>query len=73
MCNPWFVLSRQISRHHWIITIINNNKPEKNNNILFIWNQDTIPVVKYKPPIAPNNGQGDSSTIWYGWHILFDI
>ena len=73
VCKPWVVLSRQMSRHHWIITIINNNKPEKNKNILFIWNHDTIPVVKYSPPTAPNIGQGDSSTIWYGWHILFDI
>jgi len=39
----------------------------------FKWNQDTIPVVKKRPPTAPNKGQGDSSTIWYGWHIIFDI
>lgn len=36
----------------------------KNKIILFKWNQETIPVVKYKPPIEPNIGQGDSSTMW---------
>ena len=64
VCNPWIVPSRLISRHHWIITNIKTNIPKKNNIIEFIWNHDTIPVVKYKPPTAPNIGQGDSSTIW---------
>jgi len=64
VCKPWIVPSRLISRHHWIIT---NNKiiiPKINKIIESKWNQDTIPVVKNKPPIAPNKGQGDSSTIW---------
>jgi len=64
VCKPWIAPSRLISRHHWTITIISNNIPIKNNIIEFKWNQETIPVVKYKPPIAPNKGQGDSSTIW---------
>ena len=73
VCNPWIDPSRLISRHHWNITIANVNSPKININILFKWNQAANPVVKYIPPIAPNKGHGDSSTIWYGWHIIFDI
>ena len=62
--SPWIAPSRLISRHHWIITNINITIPNKNKIIEFKWNQDTIPVVKYKPPTAPNKGHGDSSTIW---------
>lgn len=64
VCIPWIAPSRLISRHHWIITIINKTIPNKKRNTSFLWNHATIPVVKYKPPIAPNRGQGDSSTIW---------
>ena len=71
--SPWIVPSRLISRHHWIITNINIITPKINKIIEFKWNQETIPVVKYNPPTAPNKGHGDSSTIWYGWHIIFDI
>ena len=61
---PWIAPSRLISRHHWIITNINIIIPNVNKIIEFKWNQETIPVVRYKPPTAPNNGHGDSSTIW---------
>ena len=64
VCRPWTVPSRLISRHHWAITIRIIIKPKKNNAIESRWNQETIPVVKYNPPMAPNKGQGDSSTIW---------
>ena len=64
VCIPWIAPSRLMSRHHWIITINSKNIPNKKRNISFLWNHATIPVVKYKPPIAPNKGQGDSSTIW---------
>jgi len=64
VCKPWMAPSREISRHHWYITNIRLNIPIKKSNMLFKWNQDTIPVVKYRPPIEPNNGHGDSSTIW---------
>ena len=64
VCNPWIAPSRLISRHHWIITSINIIIPNKNKTIEFKWNQETIPVVRYNPPTAPNNGHGDSSTIW---------
>ena len=61
---PWTAPSRLISRHHWIITNINIITPNINKITEFKWNHDTIPVVKYNPPMAPNKGQGDSSTIW---------
>jgi len=61
---PWILPSRLISRHHWIITNNNSLIPKKNKVIDSKWNQETIPVVKYKPPIEPNKGHGDSSTIW---------
>ena len=64
VCKPCIAPSRLISRHHWIITINNNVIPNIKRNISFKWNHETIPVVKYKPPTAPNRGQGDSSTIW---------
>jgi len=64
VCNPWIAPSREMSRHHWTITNPNNNSPVKNKFIEFKWNQETMPVVKYNPPIDPNKGQGDSSTIW---------
>jgi len=37
--------------------------PTKNNSIDSKWNQETIPVVRYRPPKDPNIGQGDSSTM----------
>ena len=64
VCSPWIVPSRLISRHHWAITIKMIIKPRKNRIIESKWNQETIPVVKYNPPMAPNKGHGDSSTIW---------
>ena len=64
VCNPWIAPSRLISRHHWIITIKSRIIPKKKRDISFLWNHATIPVVKYKPPMAPNRGHGDSSTIW---------
>ena len=63
VCKPCTTPSRLISRHHWTITNTNNSIPRKKSIILFKWNHETIPVVKYKPPTAPNIGQGDSSTI----------
>lgn len=64
VCMPCIAPSRLISRHHWVITIKRSVIPNKKRNISFLWNHATIPVVKYRPPIAPNNGHGDSSTMW---------
>lgn len=72
VCNPWTAPSRLMSRHHWYITNAKRVKPRKKRIILFKWNKETIPEVKYRPPTAPNKGHGDSSTMWKGWHILFD-
>ncbi len=64
VCIPWIAPSRLMSRHHCTITISSKVIPNKKRNISSLWNQATIPVVKYNPPTAPNKGQGDSSTIW---------
>ena len=64
VCSPWIAPSREMSRHHWIITNNKRKSPIKNNSMEFKWNHETIPVVKNIPPNEPNIGQGDSSTIW---------
>ena len=64
VCKPWIATSREISRHHWAIIIISNTRPIRNKYIEFKWSQDTIPVVKKRPPNEPNKGQGDSSATW---------
>ena len=64
VCSPWTAPSREISRHHWIITSISVIPPTMNKLNDSKWNQETIPVVKYSPPRDPNIGHGDSSTMW---------
>lgn len=57
--NPWKVLSRDTSRHHWYIVnkIILN--PININNLLFLWWKFfTILTRKIIVPIAPVIGQG---------------
>ena len=44
--SPWIAPSREISRHHWIITNSNVIIPKKNKDIEFKWNHETMPVVK---------------------------
>lgn len=61
---PWVEPSREISRHHWIITNKIILRPTIISLISPRWNQPTIPLVKKRPPIDPSKGQGDSSTIW---------
>ena len=73
LCKPCTAPSRLTSRHHWIITIPNKSRPMINKPIELRWNQEIIPLVKYNPPKDPYKGHGDSSTIWYGCWIKFDI
>ena len=61
---PWVEPSREISRHHWIITNIIIKRPIIINFISERWNHLTIPLVRNNPPMEPRRGQGDSSTIW---------
>lgn len=45
-CNPWYVLSRTTSRHHWNIIIIIIIIPNKFNNIDFLLNNLILPTNK---------------------------
>jgi len=70
---PWDEPSREISRHHWVITLRIIKSPINIRAELPKWNHLTIPLVKKRPPTDPIKGHGDSSTMWYGWQIIFDI
>lgn len=66
-CNPWNVLSRKISRHHWNIiinVIINPNKLIIND---FCWNILILPINKIIVLNAPIKGQGLIFTKWKLW------
>ena len=58
VCLPWYVPSRQISRHHWYMVKITIKYPKINKFILKLWNHFTIPLTKTITPIAPVKGQG---------------
>ena len=58
VCNPWKVLSREISRHHWYIVIKVIKLPKINKLILNWWNHWTNPDTIVIAPIAPVNGHG---------------
>ena len=64
VCIPWYVPSREISRHHWYITNIINTSLHLISVTLFEWNQDTSPVVRPRAEMALIKGQGDISTKW---------
>lgn len=61
---PWYVLSRTISRHHWIIIIINVIVPIDIKCIEGKWNHSTIPKVMNNPAVDPSKGQGLWLTKW---------
>ena len=56
--NPWKVLSRITSRHHWNIIINIINIPNKFNLIIFELNIFTVPVNKIIIPNALIKGHG---------------
>jgi len=62
--SPWKAPSREISRHHWIITNPIIKMPPNINVKEFLWNHFTNPVVKKNAPVALIKGHGDSSTRW---------
>lgn len=70
---PWNLASRLTSRHHCLDTTTKSSKLIKNRCVFKWWNQITMPEVNPSAPIADKIGQGDSSTIWNGWLIKFDI
>ena len=67
VCRPWYVPSRVISRHHWIIVSKTPVRPKISRSILNWWNHFTSPVVNIIALIDPVRGQGLMSTKWYVW------
>ena len=64
VCRPWYVPSRVISRHHWIMVSIVAKIPMIRRSMLNWWNHLTSPVVNIIALIDPVNGQGLISTRW---------
>lgn len=73
VCNPWNVPSREISRHHWYIIIKVISIPNKNKELLNIWNHLIIPIIEIMAPKAPIKGHGLTSTKWNGWFLWLCI
>lgn len=65
-CEPWKVLSRMISRHHWIIVKVLIIKPKIISSGEKMWNHFTMPVTMIIEPMAPVRGHGLGVTRWYG-------
>lgn len=63
-CNPWKVLSRVMSRHHWYIINIVIITPKKFKYKYFCWNILILPVSKIITLIALINGHGLWFTKW---------
>lgn len=61
---PWKVLSRTISRHHWIIIKAKVIVPTVINFIEGKWNHSTIPRVINNAALEPRRGQGLWLTKW---------
>ena len=66
------MLSRTISRHHWIAVRSIRNNPKFSSIIRFIWNHIARPEVIIRAAIAPVRGQGLGSTMWYvcAWWVI---
>jgi hypothetical protein len=71
--SPWKVLSRLMSRHHWMHVIIRIAEPSRNRFMLNSLNHFVIPDVKVIAAIAPVRGQGLWSTIWKECSFLIII
>src|SRR5580698_7704602 len=62
--SPWKVLSRLMSRHHWMHVIVRITLPRRKSFISNSLNHLAIPDVKVMAAIAPVKGQGLWSTMW---------
>lgn len=65
--NPWYVLSRVMSRHQVYIVIKIIIKPIKNKLIVWLLNNFVVPVNIIITPNAPVRGQGLLLTKWKLW------
>ena len=70
VCNPWYDLSRETSRHHWALEIKIITNPNIRSDAVYRLNHLTNPVVKTIAPMEEVRGQGLFSTRWYGWFIV---
>jgi hypothetical protein len=64
--SPLNVLSRIMSRHHWIIVRIVQIRPATRRFILLQWNHWSRPVVRNRPLNDPVKGHGLGETKKYG-------
>jgi hypothetical protein len=48
VCSPWYVPSRVMSRHHWIIVSSMINIPMVNRDWLYRWNHLIIPTMMFR-------------------------
>jgi hypothetical protein len=69
VCSPWYVPSRVMSRHHWIMVRIIISPPVKSSSWLYRWNHLINPDMVTRAPIALVRGQGLCSTRWNGWFL----
>lgn len=58
------MLSRTISRHHWIMTRIMESRPRVKSCDELWWNHIIRPEVVSRAAAAPKMGQGLGSTMW---------
>ena len=71
--NPWNVLSRTTSRHHWIRHIIIVINLIINSVIIFVYANKIIPKNMFMMLIDVNIGHGLIVTIWNGWLVVVII
>jgi len=66
VCIPRNVASRTTSRHQRVMMKVRVHSPREAVKRLSPWNQQTIPTVVVRAPMAAAIGQGLRSTIWNG-------
>lgn len=68
--HPWNVLSRIISRHHWIVVKIIRVSPIIDRRKEWKWNHSIKPIVKNNDAKALKIGHGLILTKWKGWFCV---
>lgn len=66
VCSPWYVPSRVISRHHWIMVNTVITVPTPSRLLSYWWNHLISPINVTIAPIAPVSGHGLLFTMWNG-------
>jgi hypothetical protein len=73
VCNPWYVPSRTVSRHHWIIVKIVITLPVNSYSWFYWWNHLVILDAVTRAPIALVSGQSLCSTKQNGWFLCLAV